>query len=90
LQSIVSEFWQLVLPPDEVYHSAFRPTVRTILFNLCVHDHFDMQACIDCHAGKLVDRSYDEAELAMALAALPDGSLNAGPSPFRDTRSRAT
>lgn len=44
---------------------------ETILFNLCGHGHFDMQAYIDYLGGKLVDRSYDEAELAMALAGLP-------------------
>lgn len=41
------------------------------LFNLCGHGHFDMQAYTDYFAGKLVDRSYDESELAMALAGLP-------------------
>jgi hypothetical protein len=30
-----------------------------------------MQAYIDHFAGKLEDREYDEAELAMALAGLP-------------------
>ena len=44
---------------------------RTILFNLCGHGHFDMQAYIDYFAGKLQDLTYDEAELAMALAGLP-------------------
>ena len=44
---------------------------RTILFNLCGHGHFDMQAYTDYFAGKLTDQSYDEAELAMALAGLP-------------------
>ena len=44
---------------------------RTILFNLCGHGHFDMQAYTDYFAGKLTDRSYDESELAMALAGLP-------------------
>ncbi len=44
---------------------------RTILFNLCGHGHFDMQAYIDYFAGKLKDINYDEAELAMALAGLP-------------------
>jgi tryptophan synthase beta chain len=44
---------------------------RTILFNLCGHGHFDMQAYIDYHAGKLVDQNFDEGELAMALAGLP-------------------
>jgi tryptophan synthase beta chain len=44
---------------------------RTILFNLCGHGHFDMQAYTDYFAGKLTDRSYEERELAMALAGLP-------------------
>jgi len=44
---------------------------RTILFNLCGHGHFDMQAYIDYFGGKLQDLNYDEAELAMALAGLP-------------------
>jgi len=44
---------------------------RTILFNLCGHGHFDMQAYTDYFAGKLTDQSYDEAELAMALSGLP-------------------
>ena len=44
---------------------------RTILFNLCGHGHFDMQAYTDYFAGKLTDKSYAEEELAMALAGLP-------------------
>jgi tryptophan synthase beta chain len=44
---------------------------RTILFNLCGHGHFDMTAYNDYFAGKLEERSYDESELAMALAGLP-------------------
>jgi tryptophan synthase beta chain len=44
---------------------------RAILFNLCGHGHFDMSAYMDHFAGKLEDRHYDEAELAMALAGLP-------------------
>ncbi len=44
---------------------------RTILFNLCGHGHFDMQAYIDYFSGNLKDIEYDEAELAMALAGLP-------------------
>jgi tryptophan synthase beta chain len=46
-------------------------TSQVILFNLCGHGHFDMQAYMDYFAGKLVDQNYDEAELAMALAGLP-------------------
>jgi len=44
---------------------------RVILFNLCGHGHFDMQAYSDYFAGKLTDQDYDEKELAMALAGLP-------------------
>jgi tryptophan synthase beta chain len=44
---------------------------KAILFNLCGHGHFDMQAYSDYTAGKLVDQHYDESELAMALAGLP-------------------
>ncbi|MCC6367147.1 MAG: TrpB-like pyridoxal phosphate-dependent enzyme [Bryobacterales bacterium] len=47
---------------------------RAILFNLCGHGHFDMQAYIDYFSGKLADLEYDEAELAMALAGLPSVS----------------
>src|ERR1700756_65282 len=44
---------------------------RTILFNLCGHGHFDMQAYIDYHAGKLENYDYPADEIAMALAGLP-------------------
>ncbi len=44
---------------------------RTILFNLCGHGNFDMQAYIDFQAGKLSDSPYDEDALQSALAALP-------------------
>jgi tryptophan synthase beta chain len=44
---------------------------RTILFNLCGHGHFDMQAYLDYFDGKLKDYAYPEEEIAMALAGLP-------------------
>jgi tryptophan synthase beta chain len=44
---------------------------RTILFNLCGHGHFDMQAYIDYHSGKLVNYAYPEEEIGLALAGLP-------------------
>jgi tryptophan synthase beta chain len=44
---------------------------RTILFNLCGHGYFDMQAYTDYAAGNLQDQAYDESEVAMALAGLP-------------------
>lgn len=44
---------------------------ETILFNLCGHGHFDMQAYMDYQAGKLRDYDYPEEEIALALAGLP-------------------
>jgi tryptophan synthase beta chain len=56
---------------DEALRCKQEGTARTILFNVCGHGHFDMQAYTDYFAGKLSDRSYSEEELAMALAGLP-------------------
>jgi tryptophan synthase beta chain len=56
---------------DEALRCREEGTSRAILFNLCGHGHFDMQAYTDYFAGRLEDRSLDEAELAMALAGLP-------------------
>jgi tryptophan synthase beta chain len=56
---------------DEALACKQEGKARTILFNLCGHGHFDMQAYIDYHAGKLADQDYNEGELAMALAGLP-------------------
>ena len=44
---------------------------ETILFCLSGHGHFDMASYQKYFAGQLSDESYDEAELAMALAGLP-------------------
>ena len=46
-------------------------TSPTILFGLCGHGHFDMQAYTDYASGKLEDKSYDEAMLEASLAELP-------------------
>jgi tryptophan synthase beta chain len=59
---------------DEAIRCREEGTSRAILFNLCGHGHFDMQAYTDYFAGKLQDHSYDERELAMALSGLPSGS----------------
>jgi len=56
---------------DEALRCKEEGKSQTILFNLCGHGHFDMQAYMDYFSGKLVDQHYDEAELAMALAGLP-------------------
>ncbi len=71
-----------ILPAPEANHAvkgAIEEALRckregkaeTILFNLCGHGHFDMQAYMDYSAGKLTDQTYDEQELAMALSGLP-------------------
>jgi tryptophan synthase beta chain len=71
-----------ILPAPEANHAvagAIREALRckeegvsrTILFNLCGHGHFDMQAYADFQAGKLKDFEYSEEEVAMALAGLP-------------------
>jgi tryptophan synthase beta chain len=56
---------------DEAVKCKKAGTSKAILFNLCGHGHFDMQAYSDYMAGNLVDQQYDESELAMALAGLP-------------------
>ena len=45
---------------------------KAILFNLCGHGHFDMQAYMDYTAGRLEDRSYDANDLEAGLASLPE------------------
>ncbi len=59
---------------DEALRCKREGTSETILFNLCGHGHFDMAAYTAYAAGELTDNSYDEAELAMALAGLPSVS----------------
>ena len=71
-----------IIPAPEANH-AVRATIdeaekcresgeaKTLLFNLCGHGNFDMQAYTDYLAGKLQDLDYDEGEVAMALAGLP-------------------
>jgi tryptophan synthase beta chain len=56
---------------DEALKCKADGTSKTILFNLCGHGHFDMQAYDDFFAGNLLDQEYDETELAMALSGLP-------------------
>ena len=56
---------------DEALKCKQEGVSRVILFNLCGHGHFDMQAYMDYFAGQLTDQSYDEQDLAMALAGLP-------------------
>jgi tryptophan synthase beta chain len=48
---------------------------RVILFNLCGHGHFDMQAYDDFHNGRLPEVEFDPAEEVAALANLPEVSI---------------
>jgi tryptophan synthase beta chain len=56
---------------DEALRCKEEGVSRAILFNLCGHGHFDMQAYMDYFAGKLEDGGYDETALAEALSGLP-------------------
>jgi tryptophan synthase beta chain len=56
---------------DEALKCKEEGVSRSILFNLCGHGHFDMQAYTDYLGGKLTNQSYEESELALALAGLP-------------------
>jgi tryptophan synthase beta chain len=56
---------------DEALRCKQEGVSKAILFNLCGHGHFDMQAYRDYLDGKLKDQIYDESEIAMALAGLP-------------------
>jgi tryptophan synthase beta chain len=71
-----------ILPAPEANHAvkgAFDEALRckregkaeTIVFNLCGHGHFDMQAYTDYFSGKLKDIPYDERDLKRSLDALP-------------------
>jgi len=48
---------------------------RVILFNLCGHGHFDMQAYDDFNHGRLPDFEFDPADEEAALANLPEVSI---------------
>ena len=56
---------------DEALRCKEEGAGKTILFNLCGHGHFDLQAYTDYQAGKLRDYEYSTDEVAMALAGLP-------------------
>jgi tryptophan synthase beta chain len=56
---------------DEALKAKAAGEAKVILFNLCGHGHFDMQAYADYFAGKLTDQSYAEADLQAALSHLP-------------------
>jgi tryptophan synthase beta chain len=56
---------------DEALRCREEGRSRAILFNLCGHGNYDMQAYLDYFAGRLRDQEYSQQELAAALANLP-------------------
>ncbi|MEE8304724.1 MAG: TrpB-like pyridoxal phosphate-dependent enzyme [Candidatus Tectomicrobia bacterium] len=75
-----------ILPAPEANHAvagAIREALqckaegvsRTILFNLCGHGNFDMQAYTDYFAGQLHDYEYPADKVAAALQELPKVSV---------------
>ncbi len=60
---------------DEALKCKEEGVSRTILFNLCGHGHFDMQAYDDYFAGNLEDKHYDQVNLEASLAELPKVAL---------------
>jgi len=48
---------------------------RVILFNLCGHGHFDMQAYDDYLNGRLPEVEFEEADMQGSLAGLPEVSV---------------
>lgn len=56
---------------DEALRCRERGESRALLFNLCGHGHFDMQAYTDYLAGRLREEHTSDAEQAMALSGLP-------------------
>ncbi len=56
---------------DEAIRCKEEGVAKSILFNLCGHGYFDMQAYTDYFSGNLHDQPYSEEEVAMALAGIP-------------------
>jgi tryptophan synthase beta chain len=56
---------------DQALKAKAAGEAKTIVFNLCGHGHFDLQAYADFQAGKLEDYAYPEAKVEKSLAALP-------------------
>jgi tryptophan synthase beta chain len=60
---------------DEAIAAREAGEARVILFNLCGHGHFDMQAYDDYNHGRLPDFEFDPADEEAALANLPEVSI---------------
>jgi tryptophan synthase beta chain len=60
---------------DEAIEAREADEPRVILFNLCGHGHFDMQAYDDYLNGRLPEVEFDVADEDAALAGLPEVSI---------------
>ena len=60
---------------DEAIEAREAGEERVILFNLCGHGHFDMQAYDDYLNGRLPEVEFDVADETAALASLPEVSI---------------
>ena len=56
---------------DEAFRCKEEGNSQCILFNLCGHGYFDMQAYTDYASGNMHEQEYSDEEVAMALAGLP-------------------
>ena len=56
---------------DEAIKAREAGEEKVILFNLCGHGHFDMQAYDDYLAGRLPELEFEEAALSAGLESLP-------------------
>ena len=57
---------------DEAIRCREEGTSRAILFNLCGHGHFDMQAYDDYLNGRLPEVEFEDAQVEEAMASLPE------------------
>ncbi|CCG42867.1 TrpB-like pyridoxal phosphate-dependent enzyme [Magnetospirillum molischianum] len=57
---------------DEALRCKVEGRAETILFNLSGHGHFDMQAYTDHFSGKLIDPTFNQSALDIALSELPN------------------
>ena len=56
---------------DEALKCKAEGKSKAILFNLCGHGHFDMQAYMDYFSGKLAEDSFDTKAFEESMAAIP-------------------
>ncbi len=56
---------------DEALKCKAEGKSKSILFNLCGHGHFDMQAYMDYFSGELAEDSFDAKAFEESLSAIP-------------------